>query len=223
MRRWLTENSLSLFFFVLLAGAVIGQAVAGHSVYNDEATSHDQPTVSFGRYVLSSHFGQALLENWQSEYLQFALLILATIWFFQRGSNESPTEPGRESDQKQKLGGYADEGAAKWAKLPGGFRRWLYSWSLLLVMTAIWIASWFGQFVTGLTQENNDRQAHEEAQLSRSEYLTSAQFWEDTLQNWQSEFLAVGSMAVFTIWLRARGSAESKPVGDSHYKTSEGG
>jgi hypothetical protein len=223
VRRWLFDNSLSLFFFTILVASIIGQMFTGQRVYNDDATSHGEPTVGFVDYVFSSHFGQALLENWQSEYLQFSLLIVTTIWLIQKGSTESSEESGRESLQKQKLGGYADEGAAGWAKLAGGVRRWVFSWSLLLVMTAIWIASWVGQSLTGWREENNERLQHDESPLRWGEYVVSAQFWEDTLQNWQSEFLAVGSMAVFSIYLRARGSAESKPVGESHESTGAGG
>ena len=208
------DNSLSIFFFALLLGALVGQALTGNEVRNDEAVAHGEPEIGFWRYLASSHFGQALLENWQSEYLQFTLFILATVWFFQKGSPESPDEPGRESEQTQKLGEHAPPGAPRLARRRGGFLRWLYSWSLVLVMGTIWIASWFGQSVTGWTEENDTRAAHDEGPLSWGEYVTSAQFWEDTLQNWQSEFLAVGSMAVFSIYLRARGSAESKPVGE---------
>jgi hypothetical protein len=221
--RWLRDNSLSVFFFVLLAGSLVGQAFAGNAVYNDEAAAHGEPELGLWRYLVSSHFGQALLENWQSEYLQFTLFILATVWFFQKGSPESPEEPGRESEEKQKLGLHAPPDAPRLARRSGGFLRWLYSWSLLLVMGGIWIASWFGQSVTGWTQENDDRAAHDEGALSWGEYVVSAQFWEDTLQNWQSEFLAVGSMAVLSVYLRARGSAESKPVGAPHDSTATSG
>jgi hypothetical protein len=221
--RWLRDNSLSVFFFAILLGSLVGQAMTGNEVYNDEAAAHDEPQIGFWRYLVSSHFGQAVLENWQSEYLQFTLFILATVWFFQKGSPESPEEPGRESELKQKLGRYAPSDAPRLARRTGGFLRWLYSWSLLLVMGAIWIASWFGQSVTGWTQENDDRAAHSESAISWAEYLGSAQFWEDTLQNWQSEFLAVGSMVVFSIYLRARGSAESKPVGAPHDTTAASG
>jgi hypothetical protein len=221
--RWARDNSLALFFFVILAGSLVGQAIAGNAVYNDDAAAHGQPEIGFGRYILSSHFGQAVLENWQSEYLQFTLFILATVWFFQKGSPESPQEPGRESEEKQKLGPHAPPTAPGPARRRGGFVRWLYSWSLLLLMAGIWIASWFGQSVTGWTEENDQRTAHDEGTISWTEYLVSPQFWEDTLQNWQSEFLAVGSMAVFSIYLRARGSAESKPVGEAHDTTAASG
>jgi hypothetical protein len=221
--RWLRDNSLSVFFFALLLGSLVGQAISGNEVYNDEAAAHDEPQIGLWRYLVSSHFGQAVLENWQSEYLQFTLFILGTIWLFQKGSPESPEELGRESDQKQRLGRYAPSNAPRPAKHTGGFLRWLYSWSLLLVMGTIWVASWFGQSVAGLTQENDERVAHGGSTISWAEYLGSAQFWEDTLQNWQSEFLAVGSMVVFSIYLRARGSAESKPVGASHDTTAASG
>jgi uncharacterized protein DUF6766 len=143
------------------------------------------------------------MENWQSEYLQFSLLILATVWFIQRGSPESKElgKEGTESDQQQQVGGYAQQNSPRWAKARG-LRLWVYSNSLLLVMGLIFFLSWFGQ-----------------AAVSWLGYVGSSSFWFDTLQNWQSEFLAVGSMAVFSIYLRQRGSPESKPVGAPHTAT----
>jgi hypothetical protein len=192
---------------------------------NEDALMHGSETVSYGRYLLSSHFGQAVLENWQSEYLQFALFILATIWLVQRGSNESKplNDIGRESEQKQKLGRHAGPNAPAWSRHTGGLRRWLYSNSLLLVMTVIFFGSWFAQSVTGWSYYNEEQDEHSEQAVSWTEYVLSADFWEDTLQNWQSEFLAVGSMAVLTIYLRQRGSPESKPVGSGHHETRCGG
>jgi hypothetical protein len=221
MRRALRDNSLSLVFLVLFLAALAGQSIAGHRLYNEDALAHGSETISYARYLVSSHFGQSVLENWQSEYLQFSLFILATIWLYQRGSNESKQakDLGLESDEKQKLGGHAGPGAPRWARLPGGFRRWLFSNSLLLVMTVIFLGSWFGQSVTGWSEYNNEQRDHGEQAVSWAGYVTSADFWEDTLQNWQSEFLAVGSMAVFTIYLRQRGSPESKPVGSRHDET----
>ncbi len=175
--------------------------------------------------MLSSDFGQALLENWQSEYLQFALFIAATIWLIQRGSNESkpPADAGLESEQQQRLGRWAGPTSPRWARFRGGFRRSLYSNSLLLVMITIFFLSWFGQSVTGWTKFNDEQRQHDEATVSLTGYLAKPHFWEDTLQNWQSEFLAVGTMAVFTIYLRQRGSPESKPVGAAHDETGASG
>ena len=224
MRRFVFENSLSIVFLVLTLAAIVLQSLAGHRVFNEEAITHGSETVSYGRYLLSSHFGQALLENWQSEYLQFAVFALATVWFVQKGSNESKElqSAGLESDQKQKIGGHAASGASSWARARG-WRTRIYSNSLVLVMTAIWLASWYTQSVTGWTEYNNEQRDHDEPTVSWGGYVTRPAFWEDTLQNWQSEFLAVGSMAVLTIYLRQRGSPESKPVGAAHDETGTSG
>jgi hypothetical protein len=226
MMRFIRHSSLSLFFLALLLLSLVFQAIVGHDLYNDEEESHaalvgEEPQlVSFWRYLTTSHFGQAVMENWQSEYLQFSLLILATVWFIQRGSTESkePGKAGGESDQQQKIGGHAQQNSPKWAKA-GGIRLWVYSNSLLLVMGLIFFLSWFAQSVTGWSEFNAEAAEHEESPVSWLGYVGSSSFWFDTLQNWQSEFLAVGSMAVFSIYLRQRGSPESKPVGAPHTAT----
>jgi hypothetical protein len=220
MRRFLRGNSLSLVFFAFFALAVVGQAYAGWHEFNDQATAHREATITLGRYLTSSSFGNALLENWQSEYLQFTLYILLTVWFVQRGSPESkePGKAGGESDEEQLVGAHARPDSPRWAK-PGGVRTALYSNSLLTVMGTIWLLSWFGQSVTGWSEYNSDQITHNEPTVNWLGYLGSANFWEATLQNWQSEFLAVGSMAVLAIYLRQRGSPESKPVGAPHDAT----
>jgi hypothetical protein len=205
---------------VLFLGALAGQAFAGHADFNEDQLRHGDPTMSLGRYLVSSHFGVAVLENWQSEYLQFTLFILATVWLLQRGSPESKEldKAGTESDQDQKVGRHAAEDAPGWAKARG-LRRRIYQNSLLIVMAAIWIGSWFAQSVTGVTEYNTDRLDHHQLPVSWTDYLGRPDFWEKTLQNWQSEFLAVGSMAILAVYLRQRGSPESKPVGAAHGST----
>ncbi len=220
MRRFIRENSLSLFFAALFLGSVIGQAIAGHKLYNEEQLAHGDEAISLGRYLTSSSFGQAVMENWQSEYLQFTLFMLATVWFLQRGSPESKEldQAGLESDEEQKVGRHATRSSPRWAGA-GGVRGAIYSNSLLIVMVAIWVGSWFAQSVTGWSTFNSDQIEHHEHTVSWLGYLGSADFWESTLQNWQSEFLAVGSFVVFTVYLRQRGSPESKPVGAPHDAT----
>jgi hypothetical protein len=220
MRRFLRENSLSLVFLLFFVLAVAGQAYAGWHQFNDEALAHSEETISLGRYLTTSSFGNALLENWQSEYLQFTLYILLTVWFIQRGSPESkePGEEGGESDEEQLVGEHARPDSPRWARA-GGWRLAVYSNSLIIVMASIWVLSWFGQSVTGWSEYNSDQLTHDEPTVSWLGYLGTAHFWESTLQNWQSEFLAVGSMAVLSIYLRQRGSPESKPVGAPHGAT----
>ena len=220
MRRFLRENSLSVVFLLLFLAALVGQAIAGHADFNDIAESHGDPTISLGRYVLSSDFGSAVMENWQSEYLQFTLFILLTVWLVQRGSPESkPVDrAGRESDQSQKVGPHAQQNSPLWAKV-AGIRRTLYENSLLLVMGTFWLGTWVAQSITGAAQYNADQLDHHQDPVSWSAYITTPSFWENTLENWQSEFLAVGSMAILAVYLRQRGSPESKPVGAPHGAT----
>jgi hypothetical protein len=220
MRRFVRDNSLSIFFLVIFVAALTGQAIAGHSLYNQEQLAHGEATVSLWRYVTSSSFGQAVMENWQSEYLQFTLFMLATIWLLQRGSPESkpPGEAGTESDRQQRVGRHAHPRSPLWART-GDLRTAVYSNSLLIVMGVIFLGAWFAQSVTGWTAFNQEQAAHGEAGVSWLGYIGSSTFWESTFQNWQSEFLAVGSFAVLAIYLRQRGSPESKPVGAPHEAT----
>jgi len=220
VRRFLRENALGLFFAAIFLGSLVGEALVGHADFNHEQAAHNDDPVGLGRYLLSSAFMVDVLENWQSEYLQFTLYILATVWLLQRGSPESKEldKAGRESDEDQRIGSHADEDSPRWARV-GGLRTRLYSNSLVLVMTAIWLASWLGQSVTGRVAYNAEQLDHHEAAVGWLEYLTKPDFWNRTLQNWQSEFLAVGSMAVLSIYLRQRGSPESKPVGAPHSAT----
>jgi hypothetical protein len=220
VRRFFKHNSLSIVFLGLFLGALVMQAFAGHADFNEDQDRHGNPHLSLGRYVVSSEFGTAVLENWQSEYLQFTLFILGTVWLLQRGSPESKelNQAGRESDAEQKVGSHAEERSPRWAKV-AGLRRTVYENSLLLVMATIWIASWFGQSVTGVSEYNTERLDHHQLPVSWLDYLSRPDFWEKTLQNWQSEFLAVGSMAILAVYLRQRGSPESKPVGAPHDST----
>jgi hypothetical protein len=220
MRALWRDNSLALVFLAFFVVALVGQAIAGWHEYNNDALVHHEESIAFGRYVVSSSFGNAVMENWQSEYLQFTLYILLTVWFIQRGSPESK-EPGKsatESDRDQRVGRHARDDSPRWARLRG-VRLWIYSNSLLLVMGLIWLGSWFAQSVTGWSDYSADQLTHGEPRVDYVGYLGSAQFWESTLQNWQSEFLAVGSMAILAVYLRQRGSPESKPVGAPHSAT----
>jgi Domain of unknown function (DUF6766) len=220
MRRFVRDNSLSIFFLVLFVAALIGQAIAGHSLYNQEQLEHGGDSISLWRYITSSSFGQAVMENWQSEYLQFTLFMLATVWLLQRGSPESkpPEELGTEPDRRQRVGRHAYSRSPLWART-GDIRTAIYSNSLLIAMGVIFVGAWFAQSVTGWTDFNHEQAAHGEAGVSWLGYIGTSTFWESTLQNWQSEFLAVGSFAVLAIYLLQRGSPESKPVGAPHEAT----
>jgi hypothetical protein len=220
VRGFLKDNGLSVAFGLLFLGSLAGQAVSGHASFNHEQLLHQGDPISMGRYVTSSLFWTDVMENWQSEYLQFTLYIFATVFLIQKGSNESK-EPGRaggETDEQQRVGAHVQSDSPRWAKL-GGLRTAVYSNSLVLVMTTIWIGSWLAQSITGRINYNADQFDHQAAPISWLAYITTSDFWNRTLQNWQSEFLAVGSMVILSVYLRQRGSPESKPVGAPHAVT----
>ncbi len=196
MRRFVLENGLSITFGLLFLGTLVAEALVGHSDFNHAQVAHAGETISLSRYVTSAAYWADVMENWQSEYLQFTLFILATVWLVQRGSPESKPvdERGAESDAEQKIGEHAEADSPRWAKA-GGLRTFVYGNSLLAAMVTIWLASWSAQAVAGRVGYNR------------------------TLQNWQSEFLAVGSFVVLSVFLRQRGSSQSKPVGASHTAT----
>ena len=221
MPRFLRDNGLSLFFLVLFLGALIGQSIAGLANENEELSSHGQTALTYVDFVTSSAFLVDVAENWQSEFLQFFLFIFATIWFVQRGSPESkrPGDVGLGTDEDQLVGAHVVPGSPRWASV-GGWRQVVYSNSLLLVMGTIFVLSWFAQSVGGVAVANDENAQHGMPAETWLDYVLSADFWNRTLQNWQSEFLAVGAMVAFAIYLRQRGSSESKPVGTPHLTTS---
>jgi hypothetical protein len=220
MRSFVRDNGLSIFFGLIFLAALVGQSFVGMAQFNQQQLAESMATVDYGQYLTSSDFAVDVAENWQSEYLQFLLYILATVWLVQRGSVESkePAEIGTESDEDQKVGSHAPADAPRsaWA---GGFRTAVFSRSLGIVMGVIFLASWLAQSLAGVASYNQQQLTQREDAVSWLSYLVTPDFWNRTLQNWQSEFLAVGSMAVLSVYLRQRGSPESKPVGAAHATT----
>jgi hypothetical protein len=202
-------NGLSIGFGLLFLATLVGQAISGHDQVNHQQLLHHGDPMGMWRYVTSSLFWADVMENWQSEYLQFSLYIFATIYLIQKGSNESKRAEnvGLERDEQQRLGEHAA----------------IYSNSLLLVMTSIWLASWLAQSIAGRIGYNAEQLDHQAPSVSWTTYVTTSDFWNRTLQNWQSEFLAVGSMVILSVYLRQRGSPESKPVGAPHAETATEG
>ncbi|MDH6463624.1 hypothetical protein M2302_003819 [Micromonospora sp. A200] len=220
MRKFLRDNSLGVVFGLMFLVTLVGQAFAGHADFNQQQLSEGLQQVSFGRYVTSASFAVDVTENWQSEYLQFFLYIFLTVWLLQKGSPESKEldKAGRESDEDQMVGPHATGTSPAWARA-GGLRQALFSHSLGLVMGAIFVLSWLAQSVSGVAAYNEEQLGNLQDPVSWGQYLLQPDFWNRTLQNWQSELLAVTSMVVLSIYLRQRGSSQSKPVGAAHTAT----
>jgi hypothetical protein len=224
MKRFLFENGLTLFFLTILLLALAGQSVAGLAEFNHQQIASGLQIMSYGQYLTSSDFAVDVAENWQSEFLQFFLYVFATVWLVQRGSSESKDldKVGPETDEDQMIGQHAQPDSPSWARA-GGLRHALYSRSLGLTMGIIFLLSWLAQSIAGRAAYNSQQLSQRQDPVSWFGYITSADFWSRTLQNWQSEFLAVAAMAIFAVYLRQRGSPESKPVGASHSTTGQEG
>jgi hypothetical protein len=223
-RGFLRDNALSLAFGGLFVVTLVGQALSGAADFNAQQVANGLEPVSLLEYVTSSSFAVDVMENWQSEYLQFFLYIFGTVWLIQRGSAESkkPGEEGPESDEEQRVGRHADDDSPEWVRT-GGWRTALFSRSLGLLMGTLFLLTWVASSVAGWAAYNSEQLGEREDPVSWLGYLGEADFWNRSFQNWQSEMLAVGSMAVFSVYLRQRGSPESKPVGVAHAVTGETG
>ncbi|MFD5768324.1 DUF6766 family protein [Streptomyces sp. NPDC127049] len=214
------DNSLTLVFggaFLLVLG---GQAVAGRAGFNESLAVDGMQQLTIGEYLMSSDFAVDVTENWQSEFLQFFLYIFGTVWLLQRGSPESKElhKAGPESDQEQRMGDHARADSPRWAGTKD-WRQRLYSRSLGTAMAVLFVLSWLAQSIAGTAAYNEQQLRELMPPVSWGGYLTSADFWDRSLQNWQSELLAVAAMAILSVYLRQRGSPESKPVGASHTAT----
>ena len=218
MRRVLRDNGLSLTMFGLFIIFLIGQSVAGWKEYNADRRTHGQYVVEFWPYLTTGHFAEAVFENWESEFLQMAGYVFLTVFLFQRGSAESkdPDDLDEEAADKQVKRQPAD---APWPLHRGGLALKFYSHSLSLALTALFVLSLVGHALGGVKEYNEEQVQHGQPAVSLADYLTSSRFWFESLQNWQSEFLAVGVLVVLSIWLRERGSPESKPLTAPHEET----
>ena len=215
----LRNNGLSITWMLMFVVFLGGQAAVGHSVYNEEQRQHGEQTVSFGGYLGTGHFGEAVFENWESEFLQMAMFVILTAFLFQKGASESKDpekdhEPVDE-DPRRHRGDPDAPGPVK----RGGLALKLYENSLAITLFLMFLATFALHGVTGLHEYNAEQTQHGEQAVSLMGYMGSPQFWFESLQNWQSEFLSVAVLTLLSIWLRQRSSPESKPVHKPHGET----
>ena len=192
--------------------------MTGWHVFNEDAATHGESAVSYGSYLLTGHFFEATFENWESEFLQMFAFILLTAWFVQRGSAESRPEEGEEADADPRE--HRDDPYAPWPVRRGGIWLTLYQNSLLIAFVILFLLSMLGHALGGAAEFSEEQEAHGEPAASVVDFVASSDFWFQSFQNWQSEFLAVGSIVVLTIFLRQKGSPESKPVHAPNWRTS---
>jgi hypothetical protein len=173
--------------------------------------------LGFGQYLGTGAFGEAVFENWESEFLQMGLYVILTVFLFQRGSSES-----KDPDKKEEVDENGPRTEDPNVPLPvkkGGFILMLYNHSLSLAFMLLFLISFVGHAVCGAKAHNEEALEHGKNVLSIWQYLGTSQFWFESFQNWQSEFLAIFTIVVLSIWLREKGSPESKPVAAAHSQT----
>jgi hypothetical protein len=210
-RGFFRDNSLSLVCFALFLVFAAGQAVTGYRELSSEQQEHGEPTSSFGAYLTDGHFWEALTENWESEFLQMSAYVLLTVFLIQRGSAESK-DPDKHEEVDEEPSDAQRDPDAPWPVRRGGLWLKLYENSLLIAFFSLTLLSMFLHALSGAHKFSAEQMAHGQPAVSTIEYVRTSNFWFESFQNWQSEFLAVFAIVVFTVFLRQRGSPESKPV-----------
>lgn len=206
------RNGLSIVLLTMMLVCWAGQYFTGWSTLNSELTENGKPTVNLISYVSSGHFIQATFENWESEFLQMMLYILLTVSLRQKGSSESKPLEGKDEVDRYPM----PHKNAPWPVKKGGFVLMIYKNSLSIAFFILFVLSFVLHFYGSLKEFNNEQLMKDKPQISWENYLQNSRFWFESLQNWQSEFLAVFSIVILSIWLRQKGSPESKPVDMPH-------
>jgi hypothetical protein len=218
MKATLRNNGLSITLLALFLLMETGLSVVGHSRYNQEQTQHNKPVISYLEYLSSSEFLEATTENWESEFLQMCAYVFLTTFLFQKGSAESKNIDEPEAvDRDPRLSAHKPD--APWPVKKGGLTLKLYEYSLTLALFFLFAVSFAWHALSGAREFSAMELAHGGNAVTTLEYLATSQFWFESLQNWQSEFLSIGLMVILSIFLRQRGSPESKPVDASHSDT----
>jgi len=215
MRSLWRNNGLSITLFTLFLLFLIGQVLTGWHEQLDELQAHGAPPIDLLNYLYSGNFLEVTAENWESEFLQMLVYVVLTVFLFQRGSAESKDPDAEEAVDRDPRAGPVKPGSPA-AVRAGGWRLTLYEHSLSLAFLSLFLLSFALHAIGGAAQYNEERLLHHEPTVAVLEYLATSRFWFESFQNWQSEFLSIGLMVVLTIFLRQRGSPESKPVDTPH-------
>lgn len=212
---FLYRNSLSIVLITLMIIFLAGQFFMGWKTENKELIENGQPVLKIGEYIHSGHFIQATFENWESEFLQMMLYVLLTISLRQKGSSESKSMTEEEDVDKEPV----PHPKAPWPVKKGGIWLKLYKHSLSLAFAILFLASFILHFYGSLKDFNDEQMMKDKPAVTAIQYISESRFWFESFQNWQSEFLAVASLVLLSIWLREKGSPESKPVDMPHDET----
>jgi hypothetical protein len=218
MRKFFHNNNLSIVFFLLFVVSFGGQIFTGFKEYNKEQQEEGQPAVTLPTYLTTGHFLESTFENWESEFLQMAFFVVGTIWLYQKGSSESKKfEEGEEVDREPD----PNRKGAPWPVRKGGWVLTFYKHSLTIALLLLFALSFILHLYGSLKDENEQLAQKGLPVETLGEYIGSSRFWFESFQNWQSEFLSVFAIIVLSIYLRQKGSPQSKPVDTPYSETEE--
>ena len=205
--RSLRNNGLSIALLAAFLLCMVGMAIAGHAFENQQLAQHGLPSISIGEYLKNENFLSALFENWESEWLQMAAYVVLTAYLFQKGSAESrdPDAPPVQSYDMQKPNYPVPFGSS-------ALLRWIYRYSLGLVLVLFFCVSFVTHLFASYRASATEAALHKDGVQSLLTYFASARFWFESFQNWQSEFFSTAMLVVLSIYLRYKGSPESKPL-----------
>ena len=220
MRRFCRNNGLSLVLLGICLATLLGQSITGFQVYNDEQQDHRQPQITFSAYLTTGHYVEAVFENWESEFLQDAAYVVLTAYLFQRGSSESK-DPDKQAPVDADPRDSSDDPEVPWPVRWGGPWLKIYENSLFLIFLALFLGAFALHAVGGAREYSHEQLMHGGEGVSTIQYIGTSQFWFESFQNWQSEFLALFSIVLLSIHFRQRGSPESKPVASPHSATGD--
>jgi hypothetical protein len=147
-----------------------------------------------------------------------AVYVLLTVFLFQKGSSESK-KPGEENPEDEAPHKHGNDPDAPWPIHRGGLLLRLYSHSLSIALVGLFLLSFWLHLAGSTRRMNEEAVRHREPTQTMMDTLVDAEFWYESFQNWQSEFLSIGVLIVLGIYLRERGSPESKPVAAPHAAT----
>jgi hypothetical protein len=218
MARWLRDNGLSTALFALFAVSVVGHAWSGWLANNAALIRDGASPLGLPSYLISAEFNSTLFENWESEFLQMWAYVMLTAYLFQRGSPESK-DPDEAAPQDRDPKAERANPKAPWPLRVGGMARTLYSHSLGLALLALFTASFTLHWINSTRHAAEEAIMHGEQAPTLLDHLMSAELWFESFQNWQSEFLSTAVLIVLAIFLREKGSPESKPVAAPHSQT----
>lgn len=214
---FLRDHGLTIALVAMTSATIAGMVVSGVHTYNHDAAMHGGTALTAASYLLSGHFLSALFENWESEFLQMSAYVCLTAFLFQRGSAESkdPDAGSKKEDPKCEK----NDPAVPWPVRRGGVLKTFYSYSLGIALGGLFVLSFVLHLRASAAAANVDASAHGEAASDVWSHLFSSEFWFECFQNWQSEFLSTLVLVVLSIFLRFRGSPESKPVAAPTWQT----